>query len=155
MIYQWKIKKFATPAQKVGEELEKIQERDGSVTPKAIVNAARPEGSILHEFFEWKDDVAAERYRERQAQDLIRLIVVEKETEPDQKPVKVRAFVSTSQNYQPIRIVLNSEKFTDDMMRAARRDMEAFRVKYQNLMELKPVLTAINEFLGLPGEANA
>ncbi len=59
-------------AEVIGPELERIpaEERDA----RTVVERARPEDSPLHRYFEWKDDVAAEKYREGQARYMLRSI---------------------------------------------------------------------------------
>ena len=55
------------------EALKQIAARDGGLLrPAAVVEAARPKDSPLHNAFEWNDGKAAEKYRLIQAQYLIR-----------------------------------------------------------------------------------
>ena len=44
----------------------------GRITPQQVVDAARNPDSPLHQFFEWDDQTAAERYRLVQARTLLR-----------------------------------------------------------------------------------
>ena len=44
----------------------------GKVTPALVVLAARPDESPLHQYFEWDDTKAGEKYREMQARTLLR-----------------------------------------------------------------------------------
>lgn len=58
-------------------ELERIAAtNDGVLTPDAVVKAAEPEESPLHDRFEWDDSVAAHQYRIEQARTLIRSVRV-------------------------------------------------------------------------------
>lgn len=52
--------------------LLEIEERFGIVTPKMVVDLAKDPNHPLHSQFEWRDDVAAQRFREEQARELIR-----------------------------------------------------------------------------------
>src|SRR3990167_2796543 len=47
----------------IGETLEKINERDGNMTARALLEEARPENSPVHHLFEWSDTEAAEKWR--------------------------------------------------------------------------------------------
>ena len=49
----------------IAQELERIARSapDGVLTPSAVVESARDEGSPLHDKFEWDDGVAAEAWR--------------------------------------------------------------------------------------------
>lgn len=55
-------------------ELSKIENTVG-LTPANVVDASRPEDAPLHKFFLWDDSAAAEKYRQHQAQGLIRAVV--------------------------------------------------------------------------------
>ena len=63
MVYEWKIPKYRLPAQKAGEELERIERKHGVVTPRNVLEESRPGKAILHDLFEWNDSRAAERFR--------------------------------------------------------------------------------------------
>lgn len=53
----------------------------GTLTPTAVLDDARSPNSPLHDYFEWNDDVAAEKYRLDQARRLIRSVRVEIEVD--------------------------------------------------------------------------
>lgn len=54
-------------------ELNRMSKANGGkITPEALVAAARSEDSPLHSYFEWDNDVAAEKYRMMQARTLLR-----------------------------------------------------------------------------------
>mgnify|MGYP001809541431 CR=1 FL=1 len=78
--------RFGIDPQAAGEELERIKQRDGTLTAPAVVDEARPDDAVLHPAFEWQDPVAAERYREIQARTLIKKVRVIC-PEPTQEPV--------------------------------------------------------------------
>ena len=59
------------------EYIRKLESRAGKLTPQKVLDAAMPENSPLHEFFEWDDTVAAESYRMDQARELIRRVRIE------------------------------------------------------------------------------
>jgi len=64
---------------------------DGLVKPKDVVESARPEDSPLHGYFTWENNDAADRWREAEARELIRSVLVTVHTP---KPELIRAFVS-------------------------------------------------------------
>lgn len=49
----------------------------GKITPAQVVNAARDPASPMHDYFEWDNDAAAEKYRIDQARTLIRSCRIE------------------------------------------------------------------------------
>jgi len=55
----------------IEREISRIYERDGTVSAQALVDEGRDESSPLHGFFEWRDEVAAEKYRLTQAYQMI------------------------------------------------------------------------------------
>lgn len=127
-------------------------ERDGNLTPAALVNASRSEDAPLHQLFEWDDTIAAEKYRQTQAGYIIRSIEVKR---ADVEPV--RAFVSIitpgesasrfDRQYRSISAVLKSATERNQLLEYAKREMFAFKRKYSNLEELSKVITAIDEVL--------
>jgi hypothetical protein len=54
-------------------EIEQIK---GRVTPKTLLERARPNTSPIHELFEWDDSVAAEKHRVEQARRLIASVTI-------------------------------------------------------------------------------
>jgi hypothetical protein len=68
--------RFAVDAQTAGEELERIRAESGKLETKEVVEAARPDEAPLHPAFEWDDGIAAERYREQQARQIIRAVQI-------------------------------------------------------------------------------
>lgn len=58
----------------VRETIKALEDADGRITPEAVIEAARDEGSPLHQQFEWDDSKAAHGYRLEQARTLIRSV---------------------------------------------------------------------------------
>ena len=58
--------------QAIAEINRLVKSGGGRITPRALVEAARGEESALHDYFEWDDSEAAEKYREMQARALLR-----------------------------------------------------------------------------------
>lgn len=150
--YMYVGRMWRVSAQIAGEELEKIEARDGEITPRAVVEEARPEGSKLHNVFEWDDEKAAEQFRLTQASTLIRCIVVK----PEEKDIKepVRMFVNcnpTDDGQKKTGSYINFRSaFEDPDSRAvilanAKHELQVFRNKYNRLKELAKVFDAIDE----------
>jgi len=97
-------------ADTVGGELDRIHRENGVLTAPAVVDAARPEDSVIHPAFTWDDFAAAEEHRRWQARQLIRAVVVKSpEGEKDQKWVHVAVKdQKVSDGYQPVSVVVNS-----------------------------------------------
>lgn len=144
MVYQWKVPGIIpVDAQTAGEELERIYERDGSITPEAVVEDSTDPSAPLHGCFEWDNEKAAHKYRITQAQGIIRCIVsVDK---PESPATPIRAFVSTRQSYKPITVVINDADARAELLRSALAELENFKRKYAALQELVCVFNAIEE----------
>lgn len=146
MVYSWKFPGlYPVSAQTAGEECERIVNEYGKLTPGLLVEESRNEKAPLHSCFEWNDQTAAEKYREKQAANIIRAVVTVAEREKDNAPATVRAYVHTKdEDYQSIRVVMERPDLRKELMASAMRDMLAFKSKYDILSELKPVFSAID-----------
>lgn len=118
---------------------------EGRLTPKNVVNEARPEESPLHPEFEWDDAIAAEKWREKQAQLLIAHTIIV--NEEDEKPEPVRAFYVTVEksHYEPINAIMKDEAKKNVLLENAKRELIAFKKKYKTLNELAKVFDAIDQ----------
>lgn len=166
--YAWKNESasfYHATAEQAHEAFENIRQRDGKLTPAAVVEDARPEGSVLHEDFEWRDEIAAERYREGQARNMIGAVrILRVDSRPpvrayvnvqivEQKPLKFEDVARKPEKterseqpgrcYMPLEEVLQKPDLYRQMMADARRDAQTYRQKYSTLEELAPIMDAI------------
>lgn len=74
--------------------IENIKKKKGGLTPQLLVIESQPKKSPLHNCFEWDDSKAAREYRIVQAQEIIRFLYVEVESDDDDKPSFIRAIIS-------------------------------------------------------------
>lgn len=161
VVYEWKegSRIRVIDAKTAAERFEEIRRRVGKLTPKAVVDDARPVDSPLHPAFEWDDHVAAEKYREEQARHLIRSLVIRTVEEGPTEPV--RAYVSvpdvhtvqdgTERNsdvYVPTQIALSDEFLRAKVLERALNELRQFRRKYSHLKELAEVFAAADRILG-------
>lgn len=143
--YSWLVDGiFPVDAQAAGEEMERIYEKRGTITPAGVVEESRPDDAPLHSCFEWRDKEAAEKYREHQARKIIRTLVVQHEEE-GKEPVYVRSIVHVQKDYTPMNVVVETPGLMDALLSNAFREMESFKRKYQTLNQLAPVFSAIDE----------
>lgn len=148
MIYKLKSgARLPVKAQVAGEECERLEAK-GMLTPNNLVEASRPDDAPLHKCFEWDDTVAAEKWRQTQAAYIIRSVevTVEKSIEP------TRAFVATvsddSREYRSVGYIMRRADDREALLDSARRELLAFRRKYQTLHELSEVIDAIDGVIG-------
>lgn len=167
---------YHATAEQAHEAFEEIRHREGKLTPAAVVDSARPKESVLHEDFEWRDDVAAEKFRQGQARQMIGAVRI---LRVDSKP-PVRAYVNVTVTsspmpkatdcirkvnerqelptiaeeenegrcYMPLEEVLQSPSLCSQMMADARRDAQTYKQKYSTLESLADIMQAIQRTFG-------
>jgi hypothetical protein len=113
----------------------------GKLDPVAVVEAARPESSPLHDRFTWDDSEAAHQFRLIEARKLIQVCVELLPGAADPSPV----WVSLRQDrphgggYRRMVTVLSDEDLRAQLLDDALEAMEYFQQKYGALKELARV----------------
>lgn len=129
-------------AQEVGETLDRIYQRDGQVSPEAVVEDSRAEDAPLHDCFEWDNDAAAEQYRLYQARKVIASVTVVCDEQNNTQPV--RAFVHIEEKkYMPINHVLQTPDMHSILMATLKKDMLVFVRRYKAVEEISKVIDAM------------
>lgn len=146
VINSWKVNIFPVSADTAKQEFDRIYEKYGELTTQAVVDENRSESSPLHGCFEWRDDVAAEKYRQQQAGAMIRCLVSTVVPDEDKEPITVRSIVHTESKYEPISVAIRSDQKTAVLLSDALRDVEKFKAKYSQLSELKDVIDSMDQF---------
>lgn len=119
---------FSVNPNDAGRELERIRKKYQQLQPRLVVAESQAEDAVLHPIFEWNDDKAANSFRESQARNLIRsvLIVRDKNTS-EPMYVHVRRDKRDDNSYEPTSIVISQpdlfavavEELRDTMASAA------------------------------------
>lgn len=147
MVFDWKIRGlYPVPAQAAGEELYRIHNERGKIDPADVVDASRPLDAVLHPCFEWRDEVAAEKWREQQARNVCNHLVVVAERD-DKPPVSVRAVYHVQGTYQPTEVIVRHEDKYAELQRTCLREFEAVRKKFALLSDrdgVKEIFDAID-----------
>lgn len=132
-----------------------------TITPQNVVNLARSPESVIHNDFEWNDEIAGEKYRVIQAGNMIRSFVLIRDEEPTQgkeskgvvysveepHPVgKLRALHSTSKphEYASCELFIENKDEYQILLGKAIAELEAFKRRYAMIAELEDVFNAIN-----------
>jgi hypothetical protein len=143
------------PRRKIRDEavikaIEVLKDDDDMISPEAVVAAARPKNSPLHEYFDWEDSEAARCWRLHQARNLIRVCIRIEELPNDEKQ-EIQVFVSLPEDrndeggYRVMTDVLNDDERREALLEMALKDLQTFRRKYAVLKELASVFTAIEK----------
>ena len=143
IITSWKIKGiFKADAQKVSEEIAEIGE---TVEPSEIVEKARNENTELHKCFEWRDDIAAEKYRLYQARKILGNLVFEYKDKQEEKQEPIRLMFKTTENegYKSINLIMEKPDEYKALLTRAYSELQAFKNKYKMLKELKEIFDLI------------
>ena len=142
MVFEWKPgSRFKVDANTAGTVCAQL-EAAGNLTAKALLDVSRPEDAPLHSEFEWNDTVAAERYREDQARNIIRHLVVRLDAKPD---TPVRGFFRIEQEeprYTNVNAILTQRDLRAELIQQALEEMAAFQRKYGTLTELAMIFEA-------------
>ena len=133
-----------------------------AITPQNVVDLARSADSVIHDDFEWDDEIAGEKYRVIQASAMIRSFVLVRDEEPIQPeqsngtefsieephPVgKLRALHSTSEphEYKPCEYFIENKDEYQILLDKAIAELEAFKRRYAMIAELEDVFNAIDK----------
>jgi len=152
MIYRWTIDNYNIDAEIAGKELERIEKKYNGMDAKKVVEESRDEKTVLHKCFEWNDKKAAEGYREVQAKEIIRHLVLVEIVKESEEEIKTRAFVSVKSDemnkkkkYVTFENAMSDEYYKQQIIMQGISELQAFRQKFKNLMIFKGVFEAIEK----------
>jgi hypothetical protein len=122
-------------------QLEALQDEQGRLTPRMVVEAARPKNHPLHAaVFDRGVREAAEEYYLDRARGLIRKVRLPF-VRADQTLGSVPRWVSLStaespaRAYQPVEVVADDPLLRAMLLRDAERDWRTLRARYEHLVE--------------------
>ena len=124
LIYRWKsgsrLKGDPVP---VAEALERIRAKNDGLKPGDIVREAKRQASVLHQYFEWNDDLAAKSWRIEQAKYIVRCLVVVHVGEDQVEDITVRAFMSVNEDddrsYESIARIMEDPELRERLLQKA------------------------------------
>ena len=114
-------------------------------TAREVLEAAKPKSSPIHDYFDWEDGEAAEKWRLHQA----RILICSIEVEIDGSAV--REYVSPVYVEEDKKVYMSAEKamrvedIWNQVLIYAMRDAKTFVAKYSHLKELRSVTKSILE----------
>jgi hypothetical protein len=146
-------------AQIYGEFLWKVREENGdTLSPETVLEKAKPKASPIHDFFEWDDSLAGEKYRLWQARYLIGRIEIIIQTEEGEE--QVRAFHNISietedegheRGYVTIKDLQENEDYLRIVLVNALDEIKSWQKRYSQYKRLKvfrplkPIFKAIRQ----------
>jgi hypothetical protein len=128
----------------VRDELFRLHDEHGELTPQLVVEAARPESHPLHSRFEWDDQKAGEAHRLDQARGLIRsLRITYRDAEGYQQ--HVRQFVSVARPegraYVPTVAVADDPLARRILLADMHREWQALKRRYGHMAEFLDMIS--------------
>lgn len=148
--YEYKVKGiYKCDAQIAGEICDELQNSPQGLNPETLLEVASDKTCPLHNEFEWRDDVAAQKYRLRQAADLIRCITVVIDS-GKAEPQNERAFVvkgDRTSAYVSLKNAISNDVWRENLLKQAKDELRWFQGKYRRLEELADVNAEIDKFL--------
>ena len=136
--YSWKYTGSFADAQKVGEELESI-EQAGEVTNIRVLQFAKDNpSSELYKCFEWDDKIAGENYRLLKASQIISSIsfVVEEEPVKKQKVYySIKTETEETRKFKNIKDILEDDEDYKALLGKAKNDLERCTNNYNDLLK--------------------
>ena len=122
-------------------EMESIRIEKGQLTADLLLEKARDGSNVLHSAFEWRDGIAAEKYRLGQARQMIKSIEIVYEDLPvEETTVKywhiVKEEEEPTKSYVPKDQALADPEMRAKMVLGAYKELRNFRKKYKELDEL-------------------
>lgn len=131
----------------VRDELQRLYDEHGTLTPALVVQAATNPTHPLHDRFEWDDTEAARRWRLEQSAQLIRSVKIKFVTRSGE-PADLRAFTAVRRDdaiaseYVPTEDVVTDPLVLKITIRAMERDWRLFQRRYENLQEFAAFIAA-------------
>lgn len=140
-------------AKLAGSELERIRRANkGALKAENVVDASRHKTAPLHACFEWHDGRAAEKWRLKQARDLIGAIVTLELEDGKRAKSPVRAFVNVNtkecgSHYTTTAKALSDAEMRGQILGNALAEIQSWRARYDRLNELAKIYSAIDATL--------
>jgi hypothetical protein len=146
--------------QAYGEFLWNFKEENGNViTPAQVIEAAKPKKSPIHDFFEWDNEVAGEKYREWQARYLLGRIEVVITVDGDEQDIKAFHNIVTvvpedgsegrERGYVTVADLRENPDYLDIVLEDAKKEIVFWEKRYsqykrlRKFKELRPLFTTI------------
>jgi tRNA A37 N6-isopentenylltransferase MiaA len=122
----------------VGDTLADIEDRYGVINPHTVVDESRPKDAPLHPIFEWRDEVAAEKWRVEQARRVVRSVEII--AEDCNKPTQIAYVNIQSQGgYVSAATVRSQPDLYEEARQAYRSRLDAAQMQLAKMEDLAPV----------------
>jgi hypothetical protein len=122
----------------VGDTLADIEDRHGVINPHTVVDESRPEDAPLHPIFEWRDEVAADKWRVEQARRVVRSVeIIAKESSGLTQIAYVN--IQSQGGYVSAATVRSQPDLYEEARQAYRSRLDAAQMQLAKMEDLAPV----------------
>lgn len=146
--YSWKNAGFNANVQRVGEELEGL-EKTKEITNKNVLEYAKNnKNSELYKCFEWDNTIAGEKYRLRQASQIITSIsfVIEEEPLKKQKVYySIKSKKEETRIFKNIKDIIENDDEYSILCEKAKNELETCKNNYEELIKRQDLKEIIFE----------
>ena len=130
-------------------EFNRIQKKYGILHPDIVLEESRKPSSVLHDYFEWDDQKAAEKFRLKQATKLI--IAVHEIITLGGEEVEIQAWhavsIATPAFTGKIRVATNeafsNPDFSEQLLAKAMKEARRWKARYSGIVKLRGVFQAM------------
>ena len=124
------------------QEVRAIHKEKGYIKPQDVVAKARDENSALHDYFDWDNDSAAEKYRVYRARHLLKSFRFEIEgvTGREYFNAKVTIEDKRVQAYFPTIEIVKNDELNESVIREALKKIRGIQREYGFLKEVKEII---------------
>ena len=141
-------------AEVYGTRITQLADKLGYVTPKIVVEDAKSPKSPLHDYFEWNDKIASEKWRLDQAGYLIRHISI---TIEDHAKPEIRHFYSITPSeemktkdpkvYVTMDVIMSDDEKRKEVILYALRELRGWTERYRQYSELTELIHDIEKHI--------
>lgn len=145
--YKWNIKSFAKNVDPdlAVQELTRIEETYGSLTPDHILEASKDETAIFHPLFTWDDSEAAKQYRLQQARMIINNVQVVTISNGEERLISVYEIVALEDGRAYKHINSMSSDDIEQVKARTVRELNGLKQKLSVYKQFEKVLVKIGE----------
>lgn len=153
MIAQINKEKLETNIERYKSELELLEKKyNGTLNPFDIVKEAKNLKSPLHDWFDWDDTEAGEKWRVHQARILFGQIKIKINTNLSEREYRKYLNVTitdddgeTHRVYMKIEEILNDEELKKQIVAKAFREVEYWKQQYEDYREFNNIFDAVKK----------
>ena len=136
--------------QKIGEALAAIKRATkGRFNSKTVADACVDRKHYLHQFYEWRNEICGEKYRQDQARTLMSClnIVESHKGEERQLPAYISLIEREGRSYHTAQEVIDSAELQAIALRQAEADLESYERRLRQFADICSAIRAARDLI--------